>query len=72
MIWRDGEQLIWQAQGKNVIPGPFKIYPQSESELFLGVTGGQVSFSTNDGKEVQTIIIRDDICLPNCEGKKMK
>ena len=72
MIRRDGEQLIWQAQGKNIIPGPFKIYPQSETEFFLKVTGGQLSFPRNDDKEVRSVIIRDDICLPNFEGKKLK
>ena len=73
MIRRDGEQLIWQAQGTNVIPGPFKIFPQSETEFFLKVTGGQLSFSRNDdNEEVRSVIIRDDICLPNFEGKKVK
>jgi hypothetical protein len=72
MIRRDGEQLIWQAQGKNIMPGPFNMYPQTETEFFLKVTGGQLSFSRNDDKEVRSVIIRDDICFPNVEGKKVK
>jgi CubicO group peptidase (beta-lactamase class C family) len=72
-IRREGDQLIWQAQGKNILPGLFNIYPQSETEFFLKVTGGQLSFSTDhDKEEVRSVIIRDDICLPNVEGKKVK
>jgi hypothetical protein len=72
-IRRQGEQLIWQAQGKNIVPGLFNIYPQSETEFFLKVTGGQLSFFTNDdNEEVRSVKIRDDICLPNAEGKKVK
>jgi hypothetical protein len=72
-IWREGDQLIAQASGKDAVQGRFEIYPESETEFFLkiGKGGTQLIFIKNDQGEV-TAVIHQEVGLPDFEGKKVK
>ena len=69
-ISREGDQLLWQAKGKNVIPGPFNIYPESETNFFIKVHCGQLTFIKNDKGAVTALRLNDDLWFPNGVGKK--
>ena len=71
-IWREGEQMLWQARGRNVVPGPFNVYPESATNFFLKITGGQLTFKKNDQGEVTAFSLQDDVVLPDGVGKKLK
>jgi CubicO group peptidase (beta-lactamase class C family) len=70
-IWREGDQLVGQAWGKNVLQGAFDIYPESETNFFLKIDGAQLTFIKNEKGEV-TAVIHHMAGLPDCEGKKLK
>jgi CubicO group peptidase (beta-lactamase class C family) len=70
-IWRQGDQLVGQAWGKNVRQGAFDIYPESETNFFLKLNGAQLTFVKNDKGEV-TAVIHHHAGLPDIEGKKLK
>jgi len=70
-IWREGDQLLWQARGRNVVPGPFNVYPESPTNFFLKISGGQLTFNKNDKGEV-AFSLQDDAWLPDGVGKKLK
>jgi serine-type D-Ala-D-Ala carboxypeptidase/endopeptidase len=72
MIRREGDQLLWQARGQNVIPGRFNIYPESETNFFLKISGGQLIFDRNDNGEVTAVSLQEDAWLPDGVGKKPK
>ena len=69
-IWREGDQLLWQAWGRNVVPGPFNVYPESPTNFFLKISGGQLTFNKNDKGEV-AFSLQDDAWLPDGVGKKL-
>ncbi len=69
-IWREGDQLLWQARGRNVVPGPFNVYPESPTNFFLKTSGGQLTFDRNDKGEV-AFSLQDDAWLPDGVGKKL-
>ena len=71
-IWREGDQLLWQARGRNVVPGPFNVYPESATNFFLKVSGGQLTFDRNDRGEVTAFSLQDDAWLPDGLAKKLK
>ena len=71
-IWREADQLLWQARGKNVIPGPFNIYSESETNSFLKIMGGQLTFNKHDKGEVTAFSLQDDAWWPDGVGKKLK
>jgi hypothetical protein len=71
-IRREGDQLLWQAHGKNVIPGPFNVYSESETNFFIKVHAGQLTFIKNDNGEVTAVSLHDDAWLPDGVGKKLK
>lgn len=71
-IRRQGDQLIWQARGRNVIPGPFNAYPESETGFFIKVHGPQLTFIKNDRGEVTALSLHDDAWLPDGVGRKLK
>jgi D-alanyl-D-alanine-carboxypeptidase/D-alanyl-D-alanine-endopeptidase len=71
-IWREGDAMLWQARGKNVIPGPFHVYPESATNFFLKISGGQLTFNKNDKGEVTAFSLQDDAWLPDGVGKKLK
>jgi D-alanyl-D-alanine-carboxypeptidase/D-alanyl-D-alanine-endopeptidase len=71
-IRREGDQLLWQARGRNVIPGPFNAYPESETNFFIRVHGPQLTFIKNDQGEVTALSLHDDAWLPDGVGKKLK
>ena len=70
-IWREGDQLVGQAWGKDVEGGVFDIYPESETNLFLDLDGAQLTFIKNDKGEV-TAITHHLAGLPDWEGKKLQ
>ena len=70
-IWREGDQLVGQAWGKDAIPGAFDIYPESETNFFLKFNGAQLTFIKNDKGEV-TAVIHHMAGFPDNEGKKLK
>ena len=70
-IWRQGDQLVGRALGKNGGGGDFEIYPESETNFFLKINGAQLTFIKNDKGEV-TAVMHHIAGLPDCEGKKLK
>jgi hypothetical protein len=78
-IWRNGEHLVWQAFGGDVLQRALDLYPESETNFFLknhdGLIfkygGAQVTFVKNDKGEV-TAAIRHVTGLPDSEGKRLK
>ena len=68
-IWREGEQLVWQAWGKDAAEGAIDIYPESETNFFLPYNGAQLTFIKNDRGEVLGVI-HHMTGLPDCEGQK--
>jgi CubicO group peptidase (beta-lactamase class C family)/GH35 family endo-1,4-beta-xylanase len=70
-IWREGDQLVGQAWGKNILQGAFDIYPESETNFFLKIDGAQLTFIKNDKGEVTAVIHHQAAYLDN-EGKKLK
>jgi serine-type D-Ala-D-Ala carboxypeptidase/endopeptidase len=70
-IWRQGDQLVGRALGKNGGGGEFDMYPESETDFFLKINGAQLTFIKNDKGEV-TAVIHHIAGLPVSEGKKIK
>ena len=70
-IWREGDQLVSQGWGENVLQGAFHIYPESETNFFLKVSDAQFTFIKNDKGEV-TAVRHHYPGLPDSEGKKLK
>lgn len=73
-IRREGDQLLWQARGKNAFPGDFNIYPESETNFFFKMSGAQLTFVKNDHGEVTAVSVHDGtwLPLPDGQGKKLK
>ena len=73
-IRREGDQLLWQARGKNAFPGAFNIYPESETNFFFKMSGAQLTFIKNDHGEVTAVSLHDGawLPLPDGKGKKLK
>ena len=69
-IWRAGEQLVWQAWGKDAAEGAIDIYPESETNFFLPYNGAQLTFTKNGKGEITAVTHRMS-GLPDCEGKKL-
>jgi hypothetical protein len=70
-IWRQEDQLVGRALGKNGGGGDFEIYPESETNFFVKINGAQLTFIKNDKGEV-TAVIHHMAGLPDSEGKKLK
>jgi hypothetical protein len=70
-IWREGDQLVGQAWGKDVPQGAFDIYPESETNFFIKFDGVQLTFIKN-GKGEVTAVIHHQAGCPDNEGKKLK
>jgi len=70
-IWRNGDHLVWQAFGRDVLQGALDLYPESETNFLLKINGAQVTFIKNDNGEVMAII-HHMAGLPDSEGKKLK
>jgi len=73
-IRREGDQLRWQARGKNAFPGAFNIYPESETNFFFKMSGARMTFIKNDHGEVTAVSLHKDtwLPLPDGKGKKLK
>jgi hypothetical protein len=70
-IWRDGNQLLGKVKGDNVVKGAFDIFPESETVLFLKITGSIFTFLKNNQGHV-TGVTHDLDGYPTIEGKKLK
>jgi hypothetical protein len=70
-IRREGEQLVGQAWGKDVLEGAFDIYPESETNFFCPIDGAQLAFIKN-GKGEVTAVNHHYPGSPGSEGKKLK
>jgi hypothetical protein len=53
-VWREGEQLLGRARGtgENFLLGNFPMLPESETNFFEKITGGQFQFIKNDQGQV--------------------
>jgi len=73
-IRREGDQLLWQARGKNAFPGAFNIYPESETNFFFKMSGARLTFSKDDHGEVTAVSLHDGtwLPLPDGVGRKLK
>jgi len=72
-IWRQGDQLVGQAWGENVLQGAFDIFPESATIFFLTIVGAQLTFIKNDKGEVTSvIIIHREAESSDHEGKRLK
>jgi D-alanyl-D-alanine-carboxypeptidase/D-alanyl-D-alanine-endopeptidase len=69
-IWRQGDQLVGQAWGKNIRLGAFDIYPESGTHFFIKFGNAQLTFIRNDKGEVSAVI-HHEAGLPDFEGKKL-
>jgi hypothetical protein len=69
-ISREGDRLVGQASGENVLQGAFDIYPASETNFFITVDGAQLIFIKNEEGELTTLIHRYP-GSPGCEGKRL-
>jgi hypothetical protein len=70
-IWREGDQLLGQVRGDNVLKGAFDIFPESETVFFLKVDGSILTFMKNDQGQV-TRVTHHLEGYPTIEGKKLK
>jgi hypothetical protein len=70
-VRREGDHLIGQAEGKNVLQGVFEIYPQSEVNFFIKVDGAQLHFVKNERGEV-TAVTHRQAGFPSIAGKRVK
>jgi hypothetical protein len=68
--WREDDQLIGQARGKNTLKLPFDIYAKSQTNFFLKINGATLTFIKNDNGEV-TSVIHHITGVPDWEGKKL-
>jgi hypothetical protein len=71
VISRKGDHLVWQAVSGDAIEGALNLYPESETNFFLKITGAQITFIKDDKGEA-TGIIHYMTGLPASEGKKVK
>jgi hypothetical protein len=74
-IWRERGQLVGQAWGKNILPGAFDIYPESETNSFLKFDrdAAQLTFIKNEKGEITRAIYHSyAVGSSDCEGKKLE
>ncbi len=72
-IRRQGDQLVGQAWGRNILQGAFDVYPESEANFFLTIVGAQLTFIKNDKGEVTSVrLIHPEAGSPYHEGKRLK
>ncbi|MGP8200311.1 MAG: DUF3471 domain-containing protein [Limisphaerales bacterium] len=70
-IWREGNRLFGQAEGKKVLQGVVEIYASSQTNFFLKVNGAQLTFLKNDKGEV-TGVIHHAPGVPDSVGERLK
>jgi CubicO group peptidase (beta-lactamase class C family) len=77
-VWREGDQLFAQARGagRNFLLGAFPMFPQSETNFFDKITGGQFQFIKNDQGQVTALTHHPTgttmMWFPDWEAKKLK
>jgi len=69
-IWRQGDQLVGQAWGENVLRGAFNICAESEASFFLTLVDVQLNFIRNEKGEATAVILRK-AGSPDREGKRL-
>ena len=70
-IRREGDRLLVQAWGQNVIRGAIDFDPESEADFFDKIYGLRLTFIKNDKGQV-TGVIHHFAGLPDSEGMKQK
>ena len=70
-IWREGDQLVGQAQGKNTLKLPFNIDAESETNFFIKINGAELTFIKNEKGEV-TSVMHHVSGIPDWEGRKVR
>ena len=76
-VWREGEQLLAQARGagQNFLLGAFPIFPESETNFFDKLTGGQFRFLKNAQGQVTALTHHPTgaglVWFPDWEAKKV-
>jgi hypothetical protein len=53
------------------VPGPFHVYAESETNFFIKVHAGKLTFIKNGSGEVTALRLQDDAWLPDGLGKKV-
>jgi hypothetical protein len=72
-IWREGDQLVGQAQGENTIPGAFDIYPPSETNFFIKLNGAQLTVIKDDQGQVTSVIHHSSQAgVPDSVAKRLR
>lgn len=79
-IWREGDQLLAKAWGKNGTYGAMEIYPESETNFFAKDNGAQLTFIRNDKGAITDVVIHSPLLdfeghfggRPDQAGKKLK
>ena len=72
-IWREGDQLVGQGWGKDVLQGAINLYPKTETNFFVKSNGGELTFIKNDKGQVTAVIHHSSQAgAPDSEGKKLK
>jgi pimeloyl-ACP methyl ester carboxylesterase len=69
-IWRKGDQMFEQANGRGVLPGAHEIFPESETNFLLKINDAELTFVKN-GKGEATRLIHHMDGLPDSEAKKV-
>jgi serine-type D-Ala-D-Ala carboxypeptidase/endopeptidase len=69
-VWRQGDQLLAEARGKNVLQGAFEIYPESETVFFDRISGVRSIFRKADKGTVVALMLSPEGQTP-FEGRKI-
>ncbi|MDB6125003.1 MAG: hypothetical protein JWQ71_3996 [Pedosphaera sp.] len=69
-IWREADRLFGQTRGENTIQGAFDIYPESETNFVINLSGARLTFIKDDKGEV-TSVVHHETGIPDMAGKKV-
>jgi CubicO group peptidase (beta-lactamase class C family) len=69
-IRREGDQLVWQAKGDNVLPGALQLFPESETNFFIKINGARLTFLKNRAGAI-TAVAHHQSGLPDLEARKL-
>lgn len=69
-VQRDGDQLLVQSRGENVIKGAIDFDPESETDFFDKIFGLRLTFIKNDKGQV-TGVVHHFAGLEDAQGKKL-
>ncbi len=71
-VWREGDQLVGQAWGRDTLQGAFDIYPKSDTNFFIKINGAQLTFIKDVAGQVMAVIYHSyRTRFPDCKGSKV-